>query len=109
MRPWSAIRKVPPKASVRGSGLTVFGAVAFPRGHILHDFLEARIFPRIVGPIGRGRLQYTAMWKVAQRMTGKNATEVLQADDAGIARAAHILDTAWMRASNSCEWKGLLM
>jgi 5-methyltetrahydropteroyltriglutamate--homocysteine methyltransferase len=47
------------------------GAVAYPRGHILHDFLEARVFPKIVGPVGRGDLQYTAMWKVAQRMTGK--------------------------------------
>jgi 5-methyltetrahydropteroyltriglutamate--homocysteine methyltransferase len=45
------------------------GAVAYPRGHILHDFLEARVFPRIVGPVGRGRLQYTAMWKTAQRLT----------------------------------------
>ncbi len=45
------------------------GAVAYPRGHILHDFLEARVFPKIVGPIGRGNLQYAAMWKVAQRMT----------------------------------------
>ena len=45
------------------------GAVAYPRGHILHDYLEARIFPKIVGPVGRGELQYTAMWKVAQRMT----------------------------------------
>jgi 5-methyltetrahydropteroyltriglutamate--homocysteine methyltransferase len=45
------------------------GAVAFPRGHILHDSLEARVFPRIVGPVGRGRLQYAAMWKMAQRMT----------------------------------------
>src|SRR6185437_7933992 len=45
------------------------GAVAYPRGHILHDFLEARVLPRIVGPVGRGNLQYTAMWKVAQRMT----------------------------------------
>ncbi len=45
------------------------GAVGFPRGHILHDFLEARIFPRVVGPISRGRLQYSAMWKTAQRMT----------------------------------------
>jgi 5-methyltetrahydropteroyltriglutamate--homocysteine methyltransferase len=45
------------------------GAVAFPRGHILHDSLEARVFPKIVGPVGRGRLQYAAMWKVAQRMT----------------------------------------
>jgi 5-methyltetrahydropteroyltriglutamate--homocysteine methyltransferase len=45
------------------------GAVAFPRGHILHDYLEARVLPHVVGPIGPGRLQYTAMWKVAQRMT----------------------------------------
>jgi 5-methyltetrahydropteroyltriglutamate--homocysteine methyltransferase len=42
---------------------------AHPRGHILHDFLEARVLPRIVGPVGRGALQYTAMWKVAQRLT----------------------------------------
>ena len=35
------------------------------------SFLEARVFPRIVGPVGRGRLQYTAMWKTAQRMTKK--------------------------------------
>lgn len=45
------------------------GAVAYPRGHILHDFLEARIFPRVVGPIERGDLQYAALWKTAQRMT----------------------------------------
>jgi 5-methyltetrahydropteroyltriglutamate--homocysteine methyltransferase len=44
---------------------------AYPRGHILHDFLEARVFPRIVGPLGRGNLQYAAMWKAAQRMTKK--------------------------------------
>jgi 5-methyltetrahydropteroyltriglutamate--homocysteine methyltransferase len=47
------------------------GAVGFARGHILHDYLEARVFPKIVGPIGRGNLQYAAMWKVAQRLTGK--------------------------------------
>src|ERR1700737_1581267 len=47
------------------------GAVAYPRGHILHDFLEARVFPKIVGPVGRGRLRYPAMWKAAQRMTGR--------------------------------------
>lgn len=45
------------------------GAVTYPRGHILHDFLEARVFPQVVGAIGRGDLQYAAMWKVAQRMT----------------------------------------
>ncbi len=46
-------------------------AASHPRVHILHDFLEARVLPRIVGPIGRGRLQYAAMWKVAQRLTAK--------------------------------------
>jgi 5-methyltetrahydropteroyltriglutamate--homocysteine methyltransferase len=45
------------------------GGIAFPRGHILHDYIEARVFPRIAGPVGRGNLQYTAMWKVAQRLT----------------------------------------
>jgi len=47
------------------------GAAAYPRGHILHDFLEARVLPRIVGPLGPGRLQYTAIWRTAQRMTAK--------------------------------------
>src|SRR5215470_11221775 len=46
-------------------------AAAHPRGHILHDFLEARVLPRIVGPVGPGDLQYAAMWKVAQRLTAK--------------------------------------
>ncbi len=45
--------------------------VMFPRGHILHDYLEGRIAPAITGPIGRGNLQYTELWKVAQRMTHK--------------------------------------
>src|SRR4029453_9834285 len=47
------------------------GGVAYPRGHILHDYLEARVFPKIVGPVGPGNLQYAAMWKVAQRLTTK--------------------------------------
>jgi 5-methyltetrahydropteroyltriglutamate--homocysteine methyltransferase len=47
------------------------GGVAFPPGHILHDYLEARVMPSIVGPVGRGDLQYAAMWKAAQRMTRK--------------------------------------
>jgi len=46
-------------------------AAAHPRGHILHDFLEARVLPKIVGPVGRGNLQYAGMWKVAQRLTRK--------------------------------------
>jgi 5-methyltetrahydropteroyltriglutamate--homocysteine methyltransferase len=44
---------------------------AQPRGHILHDVAEARVLPRIVGPVGRGDLQYAAMWKTAQRLTRK--------------------------------------
>ena len=40
-----------------------------PRGMILHDQLEARVLPRITGPLGPGDLQYSAMWKVAQRLT----------------------------------------
>ena len=45
------------------------GGLAFPPGHILHDYLEARVMPGITGPVARGDLQYAAMWKVAQRMT----------------------------------------
>jgi 5-methyltetrahydropteroyltriglutamate--homocysteine methyltransferase len=45
------------------------GGLGFPRGHILHDYLETRVMPRIVGPVGRGNLQYTEMWKTAQRLT----------------------------------------
>ena len=40
-----------------------------PRGHILHDILEARVMPDLVGPVGRGTLQFTAVWKAAQRLT----------------------------------------
>jgi len=47
------------------------GGLAFPPGHILHDYLEARVMPSIVGPVTRGDLQYAAMWKVAQRLTEK--------------------------------------
>jgi 5-methyltetrahydropteroyltriglutamate--homocysteine methyltransferase len=45
------------------------GGIWFPRGHILHDYLESRVMPKVVGPIGRGNLQFTAMWKAAQRLT----------------------------------------
>jgi 5-methyltetrahydropteroyltriglutamate--homocysteine methyltransferase len=47
------------------------GGIWFPRGHILHDYLESRVMPVITGPIGRGNLQYTAMWKAAQRLTAR--------------------------------------
>ncbi|HET9271734.1 MAG TPA: cobalamin-independent methionine synthase II family protein [Vicinamibacterales bacterium] len=42
-----------------------------PRGHILHDILEGRVMPDLVGPVGRGTLQYTAVWKAAQRLTAR--------------------------------------
>jgi len=45
------------------------GGLAFPRGHILHDYLEARVMPKLVGPVGRGEMQYTEIWKAAQRLT----------------------------------------
>jgi 5-methyltetrahydropteroyltriglutamate--homocysteine methyltransferase len=47
------------------------GGIWFPRGHILHDYLESRVMPVVTGPIKRGNLQYTAMWKTAQRFTEK--------------------------------------
>ena len=47
------------------------GGLMFPPGHILHDYLEARVMPGIIGPVTRGDLQYAAMWKAAQRMTKK--------------------------------------
>ena len=47
------------------------GGLLFPRGHILHDYLEARVMPKIVGPVGRGELQYAELWKAAQRLTTK--------------------------------------
>jgi 5-methyltetrahydropteroyltriglutamate--homocysteine methyltransferase len=47
------------------------GGIRFPRGHILHDYMEARVMPRVIGPIGRGDLQYAEMWKAAQRLTTK--------------------------------------
>jgi 5-methyltetrahydropteroyltriglutamate--homocysteine methyltransferase len=43
--------------------------VGFPRGHILHDYQEAKVMPAIVGPVGRGDMQYAETWKAAQRLT----------------------------------------
>jgi 5-methyltetrahydropteroyltriglutamate--homocysteine methyltransferase len=47
------------------------GKAGFPHkpGHILHDVLETRMMPDLTGPVGRGTLQYTAVWKAAQRQT----------------------------------------
>ena len=47
------------------------GGIGFPRGHILHDYLEARVMPKLVGAVGRGEMQYAEMFKAAQRMTEK--------------------------------------
>ena len=56
---------IPKMAPVGGGG------IGFPRGHILHDYIEARLMPSIVGPVGRGQMQYAQMYKAAQRMTDK--------------------------------------
>ena len=47
------------------------GKAGFPHkpGHILHDVLETRVMPDLTGPVGRGKLQYAAIWKAAQRLT----------------------------------------
>jgi 5-methyltetrahydropteroyltriglutamate--homocysteine methyltransferase len=45
------------------------GGLAFPRGHILHDYLEARVMPKVIGPVGRGEMQYAELFKAAQRLT----------------------------------------
>ena len=47
------------------------GGIGFPRGHILHDYLEARVMPKIIGPVGRGEMQYAEIWKAAQRLTDR--------------------------------------
>jgi 5-methyltetrahydropteroyltriglutamate--homocysteine methyltransferase len=61
----SGFDKKPKPAPIGGGG------IGFPRGHILHDYIEARVMPSIVGPVGRGDMQYATMWKAAQRMTHK--------------------------------------
>ena len=50
---------------------TLMGRVPFPRGHILHEGLEARLQPTIAGPITRGSLQYTPLFLTAQSLTAK--------------------------------------
>ena len=50
---------------------TLMGRVPFPRGHILHEGLEARIQPTIIGPIGRGKLQYTPLFLTVQSLTDR--------------------------------------
>ena len=65
-RHMSGFNHADPRPTLSGKG-----GLLFPPGHILHDYLEARVMPGIVGPVGRGDLQYAAMWKAAQRLTKK--------------------------------------
>jgi 5-methyltetrahydropteroyltriglutamate--homocysteine methyltransferase len=57
--------------SSRDEFAAVGPGMAFARGHVLHDWMEARRAPTITGPVGRGTLQYDALWKTAQRLTAK--------------------------------------
>ena len=63
---WTGFDTTHPKLAKVGAG-----GIGFPRGHILHDYLEARVMPKIVGPVGRGEMQYAEIWKAAQRLTPK--------------------------------------
>ncbi len=40
-------------------------------GDILHEVMQTRMPPLVVGPVGPGSLQYDAVWKMAQRLTPK--------------------------------------
>jgi 5-methyltetrahydropteroyltriglutamate--homocysteine methyltransferase len=62
----SGFETLHPKLAKAGAG-----GIAFPRGHILHDYLEARVMPTLVGPVGRGEMQYAELFKTAQRLTTK--------------------------------------
>src|SRR5204862_7981695 len=45
------------------------GGIAFPRGHILHDYLEARVVRTRIGPDGRGEVECAGLFTTAQRLT----------------------------------------
>ena len=61
-----AIRKLPMPATPQGQT---------PRtetpGDILHEIQETRLPPVVLGPVGRGRLEYDAVWKTAQKLSPK--------------------------------------
>ncbi len=40
-------------------------------GDIMFEVLETRVLPKVTGPISRGPLEYSSIWKVAQRLTRK--------------------------------------
>jgi 5-methyltetrahydropteroyltriglutamate--homocysteine methyltransferase len=39
------------------------------KGDIIFEVMESRVMPRATGKVGRGTLQYTYLWKVAQGLT----------------------------------------
>ena len=46
-----------------------FAQRAGTAGDIMSEFIDTLRPPRVVGAVGPGRLQYDAIWKVAQRLT----------------------------------------
>ena len=47
------------------------GGIAFPRGHILHDYLEARVMPKLVGPVGEERCNLLNLESCAALILGR--------------------------------------
>jgi 5-methyltetrahydropteroyltriglutamate--homocysteine methyltransferase len=41
------------------------------KGDIIFEVMESRVMPRCTGPVERGTLHYTYLWKVAQGLTAK--------------------------------------
>jgi 5-methyltetrahydropteroyltriglutamate--homocysteine methyltransferase len=41
------------------------------KGDIIFEVMESRVMPRAVGKVGRGTLQYTYLWKLAQGLTSR--------------------------------------
>ena len=53
-----------------GRGRTASSRDKVP-GDIMLEVLETRVLPKVTGPIARGALEYSRVWKVAQRQTRK--------------------------------------
>lgn len=53
-----------------GRGRTASSRDKVP-GDIMFEVLETRVLPRVTGQVARGPLEYSAVWKVAQRQTRK--------------------------------------
>ena len=51
-----------------GRGQTALSRDKVP-GDIMFEVLETRVLPKVTGPVGRGPLEYAAIWKTAQRQT----------------------------------------